>query len=143
MKLTDFATHVTAFLTSYLPAQRNASPNTIEAYRDAFVLLLRYCRDVRGLAPERLALKQIDPPLVLGFLDHLEKDRRCSARTRNLRLTALHSFFRYLQAEEPSFLLPCQREGRPKTASPWWAREATRGCTIAPPTQAVAGRDHI
>jgi site-specific recombinase XerD len=66
-------------------------------------------RDVHGLAPERVTLKQIDPPLVLGFLDHLEKDRRCRARTRNLRLTALHSFFRYLQAEEPSLLLPCQR----------------------------------
>ena len=109
MKPTDFATYLTAFLTSYLPAQRSASPNTIKAYRDAFVLLLRYCRDVHGLAPERLALKQIDSPLVLGFLDHLEKDRRCRARTRNLRLTALHSFFRYLQTEEPSFLLPCQR----------------------------------
>jgi site-specific recombinase XerD len=109
MKPTDFALHLTAFLTNYLPAQRNASPNTVKAYRDAFVLLLRYCRDARGLAPERLALKQIDPPLVLGFLDHLEKDRGCSARTRNLRLTALHSFFRYLQAEDPSLLLPCQR----------------------------------
>jgi integrase/recombinase XerD len=109
MKPTDFAMYVTAFLTSYLPAQRNASPNTIKAYRDAFVLLLRYCRDGQGLAPERLTLKQIDPPLVLGFLDHLEKDRRCHARTRNLRLTALHSFFRYLQAEEPSLLMLCQR----------------------------------
>jgi site-specific recombinase XerD len=109
MRPTDLAMHLTAFLTGYLPAQRNASPNTIKAYRDAFALLLRYCRDARGLAPERLTLKQIDPPLVLGFLDHLERDRGCSARTRNLRLTALHSFFRYLQAEEPSLLLPCQR----------------------------------
>jgi len=109
MKPTDFATHLTAFLTGYLAGQRNVSPNTIKAYRDAFVLLLRYCRDVRGLAPERLALKQIDPPLVLDYLDHLEKDRGCGARTRNLRLTALHCFFRYLQAEEPSFLLPSQR----------------------------------
>ena len=109
MRPTDLATHLTAFLTGYLPAQRHASPNTIKAYRDAFALLLRYCRDVQGLAPERLTLKQIDPPLVLSFLDHLEKDRGCRARTRNLRLTALHSFFRYLQAEEPSLLLPCQR----------------------------------
>ena len=50
MRPTNFATHLTAFLTSYLPAQRNVSPNTIRAYRDAFVLLLRYCRDVRRLA---------------------------------------------------------------------------------------------
>jgi integrase/recombinase XerD len=109
MRPTDFATHLTAFLTHYLPAQRNVSPNTIKAYRDAFVLLLRYCRDVRRLAPDHLSLEQIDPPLVLDFLDHLEKERRCKARTRNLRLTALHAFFRYLQTEEPGFLLRCQR----------------------------------
>jgi integrase/recombinase XerD len=109
MRPTDFATHLTAFLTRYLPAQRNLSPNTIRAYRDAFVLLLRYCRDVRRLPPDRLSLEQIDPPLVLDFLDHLEQERRCKARTRNLRLTAIHAFFRYLQTEEPGFLLRCQR----------------------------------
>jgi integrase/recombinase XerD len=109
MRPTDFATHLTAFLTGYLPAQRHVSPNTIKAYRDAFVLLLRYCRDVRRIAPERLGLEQIDPPLVLGFLDHLETERRCTSRTRNLRLTALHAFFRYLQTEEPGLLLACQR----------------------------------
>ena len=109
MRPTDFATHLTAFLTRYLPAQRNVSPNTIKSYRDAFVLLLRYCRDVRRLAPDRLGLEQIDPPLVLEFLDHLEKERRCKARTRNLRLTAIHAFFRYLQTEEPGLLLRCQR----------------------------------
>lgn len=109
MRPTNFAMHLTAFLTNYLPAQRNVSPNTIKAYRDAFVLLLRYCRDVRRLAPDRLSLDQIDPPLVLDFLDHLEKERRCAARTRNLRLTAVHAFFRYLQTEEPGLLLRCQR----------------------------------
>lgn len=109
MKPTNFAVHLTAFLTNYLPAQRNVSPNTIKAYRDAFVLLLRYCRDARQLAPDRLRLEQIDPALALDFLGHLEKDRQCSARTRNLRLTALHAFFRYLQTEEPGLLLPCQR----------------------------------
>jgi site-specific recombinase XerD len=61
------------------------------------------------LAPDRLSLEQIDPPLVLDFLDHLEKERRCAARTRNLRLTAVHAFFRYLQTEEPGLLLRCQR----------------------------------
>lgn len=109
MKPTDLATHLTAFLTNYLPAQRNVSPNTIKAYRDAFVLLLRYCRDVRGMVLERLNLKQIDPPLVIDFLNHLTQERRWTVRTRNLRLTALHAFFRYLQIEEPGLLLHCQR----------------------------------
>jgi len=57
---TDFSVHVTSFLTHYLAAQRNVSPNTIKAYRDVFTLLLRFCRDVQGIAPEKLRLEQID-----------------------------------------------------------------------------------
>ena len=55
MKPTDFSVHVTTFLTHYLAAQRNVSPNTIKAYRDVFTLLLRFCRDVQGIAPEDCA----------------------------------------------------------------------------------------
>ena len=109
MKPTDLSVHLTAFLTHHLGAQRNLSPNTIRAYRDTFTLLLRYCRDRRGMALERLCLKQIDVPLVEAFLDHLERDRDVSVRTRNYRLAALHAFFRYLQAEVPDHLLQCQR----------------------------------
>jgi integrase/recombinase XerD len=109
MNATDFATHLTAFLTNYLPAQRNIRPNTIKAYRDTVVLLLRYCRDVRGLKPERLTLAQINPPLVKDFLDHLGRDRNWTARTRNVRLSAMHAFFRYVQTEEPGAILHCQR----------------------------------
>ena len=109
MKVTDFATHLTAFLTDYLPAQRNIRPNTIKAYRDTVVLLLRYCRDVRSLKPERLTLAQIDPSLVRGFLDHLGNERNWTLRTRNVRLSALHAFFRYVQTEEPDAILHCQR----------------------------------
>lgn len=72
MKPTDFSVHVTSFLTHYLAAQRNLSSNTIKAYRDVFTLLLRFCRDVRGIAPEKLHLEQIDVSLVEAFLDHLE-----------------------------------------------------------------------
>ena len=109
MKPTDFAVHLTAFLTHYLPGQRNVSPNTIKSYRDAFILLLRFCRDIRGLSPERLRLKQIDSALVMAFLDYLKKQRRSTARTRNLRLAALHAFFRYVQTEEPKCILQSQR----------------------------------
>ena len=109
MKPTDFSIHLTGFLTHHLAAQRNLSPNTIRAYRDAFALFLRFCRDGRGIAPERLRLKDIDVPLVEAFLDHLEDDRRVSIRTRNHRLAALHSFCRYVQSEAPDHLLRCQR----------------------------------
>lgn len=109
MKVTDFATHLTAFLTDYLPSQRNLRPNTIKAYRDTVILFLRYCRDVRGHKPERLTLSQLDPSLVKDFLVHAEKNRHWTARTRNSRLAALHAFVRYVQSEEPQTILHCQR----------------------------------
>jgi len=109
MKPTDFSVHVTSFLTHYLAAQRNVSPNTIKAYRDVFTLLLRFCRDVQEIAPERLRLEQIDVSLVEAFLDYLERERKSSPRTRNHRLAALHAFFRYVQAEEPARMHQCQK----------------------------------
>jgi integrase/recombinase XerD len=109
MKPTDFAIRLSAFFLDYLPAQRNVSPNTVRAYRDTFRLLVRFCRDVRDWVPERLRIEQIDPQLVLDFLRHLEADRHCGARTRNHRLAALHTFFRYMQTEEPERLEQCQR----------------------------------
>jgi site-specific recombinase XerD len=92
MRPTDFATQLTSFLGEYLPAQKNLSPNTIRAYRDVFTLFLRYCRDQRELSPEHVELNTIDVPFVLDFLNHLETERKCSARTRNHRLSALHAF---------------------------------------------------
>lgn len=109
MKPTDFALHLRAFLTEYLPAQRGLSPNTISGYRYAFILLLRYCRDVRKLRVERVRLEQIDAALVVGFLEYLEQERGSSASTRNHRLAAIHSFFRYVQTEDPEQLTNCQR----------------------------------
>jgi site-specific recombinase XerD len=109
MKPTDFSVHVTTFLTHYLAAQRNVSPNTIKAYRDVFTLLLRFCRDVQRIALERLRIEQIDVPLVEAFLDYLEQERHSAPRTRNHRLAALHGFFRYIQAEEPERMFQCQQ----------------------------------
>lgn len=109
MKPTDFSVHVTAFLTHYLAAQRNVSPNTIKAYRDVFTLLLRFCRDVQGIVPERLRLEQIDVSLVEAFLDYLERERQSAPSTRNHRLAALHAFFRYVQSEVPDRMLQCQK----------------------------------
>jgi integrase/recombinase XerD len=109
MKPTDFSVHVTSFLTHYLATQRNVSPNTIKACRDVFTLLLRFCRDVQGIAVERLRLEQIDVSLVEAFLDYLERERKSSSHTRNHRLTALHAFFRYVQAEEPARMHQCQK----------------------------------
>lgn len=109
MKRTEFAQLLTGFLKEYLPSHRNVSPNTILSYRDTFTLLLRYCRDVKGLAPNRLELEHLTPTLVLDFLKHIEEVRRCQPRSRNQRLAALHSFFRYVHVERPQHSLQCQR----------------------------------
>jgi integrase/recombinase XerD len=106
---TDLATHLTAYLGGYLPGQRNVSTNTIRSYRDTFSLLLAYCRDVRGLALERLTLQILSSSLIEEFLAWLEEIRGNCVTTRNQRLAAIHAFFRYLQQEEPGMLLFCQR----------------------------------
>jgi len=106
---TDFSLRLRAFLTDYLAGQRGLSPNTISGYRYAFVLLLRYCSGVRKLRIERICLDQIDADLVVDFLEHLERERGCSPSTRNHRLAAIHSFFRYVQTEVPELLAHCQR----------------------------------
>ena len=109
MKPTEFAQLLTAFLKEYLPSHRNLSPNTILSYRDTFTLLLRYCRDVKGLVPNRLELEHLTPSLILDFLKHIEEVRCCQPRSRNQRLAALHSFFRYVHVERPQYALQCQR----------------------------------
>src|SRR5689334_16908898 len=106
---TDFAQLLQSFLTHYLPIERNASPNTISGYRYAFVLLLRYCQQVRKLSLERLRLQQVDAALVVDFLNHMEKKRAASSSTRNHRLAAVHSFFRYVQMQSPEHMALCQR----------------------------------
>lgn len=109
MTPTDFARHVTAFLTTYLAGQRNASPNTIHSYRDTFVLLLRYLRDVRNLPVERITMATLDAPAIIAFLEYLQTERRCSPRTCNQRLAVIHAFARYVQGEAPDHLLAMQR----------------------------------
>jgi len=109
MKPTDFSVHLSHFLADHLAGQRNLSPNTVKAYRDVFTILLRYCRDERGMALERLCLERIDVALVEAFLDYLEKERHYSVPTQNHRLAVLHAFFRYVQSEVPERLLQCQQ----------------------------------
>lgn len=96
-----FAPLLQSFFTDYLLNQRDASPNTIASYRDSFSLLLRFARDRLGKAPVDLSLDDIDAPLIAVFLDHLEKDRGSGPRSRNARLSAIRSCFRYLSFRVP------------------------------------------
>jgi site-specific recombinase XerD len=105
----NFATLLEGFFTRRLMTQRRASPHTIASYRDTFRLLLRFAQQRLHKAPSDLALVDVDAPLVLTFLDEQEQRRGASARTRNLRLTAIHSFFRYAAFESPAHAAQAQR----------------------------------
>ncbi len=90
-----------AFFTERLIGQRRASPNTVAAYRDTFRLLLAFAEGKTGTAPSALRLEDVDAPLVGSFLDHLEIERNNGARTRNARLAAIHSLFRFAALRHP------------------------------------------
>lgn len=97
------------FFTRRLMQQRQASAHTIASYRDSFRLLLRFAQRRLGVAPQRLAFEQIDAPLIVAFLDDLQASRGISAASRNLRLTAIRSFFRYAAFEMPAYAAQIQR----------------------------------
>jgi len=91
----SFPTLLEAFFSDRLMRQRQASPHTIASYRDTFRLLLQYAQQELLKAPSDLVISDLDTPLLGAFLEHLEQQRENSARTRNVRLAAIHSFFRY------------------------------------------------
>lgn len=107
-KPTDFTKLMTNYLSSYLPLQRNVSPNTISSYCDTFRLLLTFLRDEKSKNIEQLKIRDFSPGLVRDFLSWLEHDRECSISTRNQRLAALRSFFKYVEVERPEHMLLCQ-----------------------------------
>jgi len=109
MRQTDFATHLTKYLSIYLPGQRGISANTIKSYSDTFRLVLIYCRDHRKIKPEKLSIGMFDDKLITDFLDWLELERGNAISTRNQRLAAIHAFCRYLLAESPSHMAILQR----------------------------------
>ena len=97
------------FFTQRLMQQRQASPHTISSYRDTFHQFLKFAEQRLQKAPSRLNFQEIDPPLILAFLDNLEKNQGVGTRSRNLRLTALRSFFRFAAFEAPTHSAQIQR----------------------------------
>lgn len=100
---------VQQFFTDRLCTQMEASPNTIASYRDTFRLLLRFASERKGRPPTKLRLEDIDSELVGDFLSHVESERCNSARSRNTRLAAIRSFFRFVAMDQPAYMLHCQR----------------------------------
>jgi len=107
--MTSLAPILEAFFTERLQRQRQASPHTIAAYRDTFRLLLVFAKKHLGKAPSDLLLADIDADFIAAFLDHLEKERGNSPRTRNARLAAIRSFFRFTASREPAHSALIQR----------------------------------
>jgi site-specific recombinase XerD len=105
----SFAPLLERFFTQRLMQQRDASPHTISSYRDTFRQLLKFVQQRLHRPPSRLAFEDIDAPLIVSFLEYLEKHQALSVRSRNLRLTAIHSFFQYAAFEAPTHSQQIQR----------------------------------
>ena len=147
--MTALAPTLHAFFTDRLARQRDASPHTIAAYRDTWRLLLCYAARRTGRQPSHLDLADLDAPLIGTFLDYLEADRGNSPRTRNARLAAIHSLFRYAALRHPEhaemiarvLAIPAKRHDK---ALVTWLTEAELAALLAAPDRTTwAGRrDH-
>lgn len=147
--MTLLAPLLEAFFTDRLCRQRQASPHTISAYRDTFRLLLRFAGERLRKTPSQLELVDLDAPFVGHFLDHLQSKRDNGARTRNARLAAIRSFFRYLATQEPAQSALIQRVlGIPQKRSDrnlvgFLSRPEVEALLAAPETSTWIGRrDH-
>jgi len=141
-----FPVLVQDFFLRRLVAQRGASARTVESYRDAFELLLGFTEQRTGKPPSALQLGDLDAPLVLDFLDHLETERGNSVRTRNARLAAIHSFMRYVAVRDPASLpitqrvlaIPAKRFDRPVLG--YLSRDQVAAILAAPNRGTWSGR---
>ncbi|WP_298846063.1 tyrosine-type recombinase/integrase [Clostridium sp.] len=146
MKKTDFPYYLASFLGKYLPGQKNSSPNTIESYATTFKLLLAYCEKEKKVKPERLTLSFLTHDLIIEFLDWIEKERKCTISTRNQRMVALYSFFRYVQKEAPENLYEIQKilnipnKKGPKTIVPFLTGAEMKILLEQPNTATNVGR---
>jgi len=107
--MTLLAPTLQAFFTERLQTQRQASPHTIGAYRDTMRLLLTFATEQTGKPPSRLEFSDLDAHLISAFLDYLERERQNTARTRNVRLAAIRSLFRYAALRHPEHAEVIQR----------------------------------
>ena len=105
---TDFAYHLARYFHNFLASCRNLSKNTISSYSYTFRLLVLFFDEKLSIKPEKLTLKNINKDSICDFLNWLQSERHSSNATRNNRLAAIHSFFRYLQSEDPKQLYSCQ-----------------------------------
>ena len=102
--MTELAPLITSFLRDYMPRQRGYSPQSCETYAFSFKLLFNFAAKRLGTRPSVLTIEDLDAPMIVAFLAHIEQDRGNSASTRNVRLAAIKAFMRYLEHKVPSAL---------------------------------------
>jgi len=146
MKKNDFALFVSRFFTDYLVGERNLSPNTISSYRDTIVQLIDFLVKDKEVRLEKISMNLISKEIVEEFLDIIENDRNCSISTRNQRLCALHTFFRYVGMSEPEYMFEAQRilsiqkKKDSQTEIHFLTTEKTKELLSAPDTSTKRGR---
>ena len=139
-------TWIKRFLMEYLPTERNLAVNTLKSYRDGLTLLLPFVAERCGKPVERLAVEDLSADRVTAFLGHLEQERGCSVQTRNLRLTAIRSFARYVAVRDAVLVewaggiraIPLKKTVRPRIA--WLSAENMDAMIAGPDRRTVAGR---
>src|SRR5579864_3109987 len=148
-KSASFAPLLERFFIQRLMQQRQASPHTICSYRDTFRQFLKFAQQRLHKQPSRMNFEEIDAPLIVAFLDDLEKRQGVSIRSRNLRLTAIHSFFRYVAFEAPAHSAQIQRvlaipsKRFTRTLVPFLTRPEVDALLAAPDRRTWFGRrDH-
>jgi len=102
--MTKLAPLITGFLRDYMPRQRGYSPQSCETYAFSFKLLFDFAAKRRSIRPSQLTIEELDAPMIVAFLAHLEQERGNGASTRNLRLAAIKTFMRYVEHKVPSVL---------------------------------------
>ena len=145
----SFPALLQAFFVEHLTQQRALSPQTVAAYRDAFMLFLGFAEVRLGRSPAQLTLANITPDLIMAFLDHLERDRHNSVRSRNARLAALRSFLKFaahrdvssLQVIEQALGVPAKRFERPMLG--YLSREEMLAVIGTPDRTWFSQRDHV
>ena len=144
----SFPALVQAYFGEYLTQQRALSPQTVAAYRDGFILFLDFAEKRLGKAPAAMALAEVTPELIMAFLDHLERQRHNSVRSRNARLAALRSFLKFaghrdvasLQVIERALGVPVKRYERPMFG--YLTREEVLAVIGEPGDSWLSQRDH-
>ena len=135
-----------AFFTERLLSQRRASPNTVAAYRDTFRLLLTFVQQSTGTPPAKLLFEHLDAPVIAKFLDHLEHERKVGISTRNVRLAAVRSLFRFASLRHPEhaaliqrvLAIPAKRTDRSQLT--YMSRDETDALLTAPDRSTRLGR---